>query len=314
MEIRKNWDALNARMKEENKECIAGLFQIHMGAFDDLRKSGHLIKANGQPASVLAAKLDPQERFSLACQIGNSLVEKKTGIVGGSMAETFGIRMADDFPNCIAIALGATLESIHPGLPGKKTPVLFTYDTCQGNGGPLGKALQALEPCFPWAEFKVNTVLKEPPKPMGTPVLPLDRMDVLFKADGVTKIAPGRTSFSGTVVRGTVRKGDVLTVTDAAGRQVYPQCLVMELYLKDRVEDGKVTGEKAEAASAGQHIDSLLVSAEIPAGTYNGFMLCREQEQAPAASAQAEGKPAAGEKAPKPEKKGFLAGLFKKRG
>ena len=58
MDVRENWNQLNQRIKEENETIIPSLFQIHMGAFEDLRKSGHLITANGQPANFLAHILD----------------------------------------------------------------------------------------------------------------------------------------------------------------------------------------------------------------------------------------------------------------
>ena len=133
MNVVENWDTLNARMKEENEEAIAGLFQIHMGAFDDLRKNGHQITVDGQPASILAATLEPKERFSLACQIGRSLIVGNTGNINNALAEMCTIQHADLFPNCIAIALGAMLENIHPGPPNGKMPVMFIYEKIKGN-------------------------------------------------------------------------------------------------------------------------------------------------------------------------------------
>ena len=69
--------------KWKTKEVIAGLSQIHMGAFNDLRRNGHQITANDQPASILAATREPKDRNSLACQIGRSMIEGSTGITKG---------------------------------------------------------------------------------------------------------------------------------------------------------------------------------------------------------------------------------------
>ena len=276
MNVVDNWNTLNARMKEENKEVIAGLFQIHMGAFDDLRKNGHQITADGQPASILAAKLEPKDRFSLASQIGRSLIEGNTGTINNALAEICTIQHADLFPNCIAIALGAMLENIHHGSPKGKMPVMFIYEKIKGNDDPLIDKLRVLEPCFPWAVFRMNVKEKERPIPVQAPVLPLDQMAVLYKADSVFKIDLGRTGFSGSVIRGEIHKGDILTVTDGKGKQISPTGIVMDLSIKDRIENNEVVSEKAETVTEGQHLDCLLLAVEIPKGSYNGIMLCRK--------------------------------------
>ena len=320
MNVVENWNALNARMKEENEQAVAGLFQIHMGAFDDLRRNGHLITANGQPASVLAATLEPMDRFSLACQIGRSLVEGSTGSINHSFAEICTIQQAGLFPNCIAIALGAMLENIHPGPPTGKMPVLFIYEIIKGNNDPLMEKLRVLEPCFPWADFRMNVKEKERPAPVQAPVLPLDQMTVLFKVEKVYKIDLGRTGFSGSVIRGKIQKGDLLTVTDANGKQICPAGVVMDLSIKDRIENGEVVSKKAETVIEGQHLDCLLLAVEMPKGSYNGMMLCQKKESRKESNSdpgvsdnapKAQDKQSAGTKSP--EKKGFFSGLFKKR-
>ena len=280
------WNGLNARMKEENKEAIAGLFQIHMGAFDDLRRNGHRITLGGRPASVVAATLGPMDRFSLACQIGRSLVRGSTGNINNAFSQICTVRHADLFPNCIAIALGAMLENIHPGPPTGKMPVLIEYEKIRGSGDPLTEKLRALKPCFPWADFRTEVTEKEPPVPAQAPVLPLDRMTALFRADSVFRIDLGRTGFSGSVVRGKIHKGDILTVTDASGKQISPPGVVLDISVKDRVENDRVVSEKADTAAEGQRLDCLLLAVEIPRGSYNGMMLCkgagREKENGPA--------------------------------
>ena len=277
MDVRENWNQLNQRMKEENETIIPSLFQIHMGAFDDLRKSGHLITANGQPVNILVHSIGPDERFSLACQIGRSLIDARSGTVNGGFAEICSIQKANFFPNCIAIAMGAILENIHPGLPGMKMTVLCNYDINKGDDDLLEKALSVLKPCFPWAVFQLKATRKEPPQPVKAPMIPLDQMNTLFQADGIARIDISRTSFSGRVIRGEIREGDVLNVTDGAGQQICPPGVVRAIFLKDRVENGKVVGEQCPVLSKDQHADSLLVAVEIPKGSYRGIVLSKKE-------------------------------------
>ena len=277
MDVRENWNQLNQRIKEENETIIPSLFQIHMGAFEDLRKSGHLITANGQPANILAHTLNPDERFSLACQIGRSLIEAHSGTVNGGLAEICAIQKANYFPNCIAIALGAILENIHPGLPGMKMTVLCNYDIIKGTDDQLGKALSVLKPCFPWAVFQLKATEKDPPQPVKAPMIPLDQMNTLFQAEAIAKIDTARTSFSGRVIRGEIREGDVLNITDGTGQQICPPGVVRAIFLKDRVENGKVVGERCSVLSKDQHADSLLLAVEIPKGSYNGIILSKKE-------------------------------------
>ena len=277
MDVRENWNRLNQRIKDENETIIPSLFQIHMGAFEDLRKSGHLIAADGQPVSILACTLNPDERFSLACQIGGSLIDERSGTVNGELAVICTIQKANYFPNCIAIALGAILENIHPGLPGMKVTVLCNYDIMKGNDDLLGKTLSVLEPCFPWAVLQLKVTENEPPHSVNAPMIPLDQMNTLFRADAVTKLDTTRISFSGSVIQGEIREGDVLNVTDRAGRQICPPGVVWAIFLKDRVEDGIVVGERCSVLSKDQHADSLLVAVEIPKGSYNGIILSKKE-------------------------------------
>ena len=313
METYDNWQRLNARMKEEDAAATVPLFQIHMGAFDDLRKNGHRIQADGKPVSVLAPTLSAQDRFQLACSIGRSLIDAQAGIVNGGFAETCAVRQADFFPHCIAIALGAILEGLHPGQPVQKTAVLVEYETFKGNGDPLGQLLPGLEPCFPWAVFRVEAKETDPPAPAPAAFLPLDKMKTLFRADGLQKIDTGRASFSGTLLRGSVRKGDVLNVTDARGQRLCPPGVVLDILLKDRVEEGRPVVEKAGVLTAGMQADSLFVAVEVPRGSYQGILLCAEggaeTEEAKAPPPAPKPPEAAG---PEP-KKSFLSRLFGKK-
>ena len=314
MEVTENWKRLNERMNQENKAAIPALFQVHMGAFDDLRKNGDRIAVDGKSVLALAPTLSPEARFALACRIGRDLIEARSGIDNGRPAEYCEIRQADFFPHCIAIALGAILENIHPGFPGGTTSVICHYETFGDGGGPLSAAIGALKPCFPWAEFQLEAARKEPQQPVKAPALVLDRMGTLFRADGIVRIDVGRTSLSGSVVRGTVRKGDVMNVTDPDGQRLSPPGVVTAIFLKDRVENGRPIAETTYALDAGQHADSLLIAVDIPRGADSGIVLSKPQ-----------GSPASGPKPPAapepsmqksgtaPAKEGLLSRLFGSR-
>ena len=320
MDVRESWNQLNQRIKEENETIIPSLFQIHMGAFEDLRKNGHLITANGQPVNILAHTINPDERFSLACQIGRSLIDAHSGTVNGGLAEICAIQKANYFPNCIAIALSAILENIHPGPQEMKMTVLCNYDIIKGSDDLLGKNLSVLEPCFPWAAFQLKATEKEPPQPVNAPMIPLHQMNTLFQTEGIAKIDTALTSFSGRVIRGEIREGDVLNITDGSGRQICPPGVVRAIFLKDRVEDGKAVGERCSVLSKDQHADSLLVAVEIPKGSYKGIALSKKEggNQTEDSSGMvphtASGNPASGEdRAASAPKSGFLSRIFGKR-
>ena len=276
--VRKCWNDLNARMKDENDQTALGLFQIHMGAFDDLRTNGHRVTMYNEPLSIYAASLEPEKRFDLAAEFGRSLIKGSVGKLNYNPAIMCSVDQADYFPNCIAIGLAAILQYLHPGIPGIKMGVVCFYDTFKGNDDPFGKLIRILEPCFPWVDFRTQATKKEKPAPVKAPVLPLKQMAILFKADNVHKIAPGRAGFSGTVIRGEIHKGDTLTVTDGKGQQIAAPGLVMDLSLKDRTENGEIVCEKTDIAANGQHLDCLLVAVELPKGSYNGIMLCGEKQ------------------------------------
>lgn len=320
MDVRENWEQLNQRIKEENEVMRPSLIQIHMGAFEDLRKNGHMITANGQPVNILAETITPDERFSLACQVGRGLINSRTGNANGGLAVICDIQKADFFPNCIAVALGAILENIYPGLPGMKMTVLCNYDTIQNSDDPLGKALSALEPCFPWAAFQLKATKKEPPQPAVSPALPLDQMSTLFRADGLAIIDTARTSFSGSVVRGEIREGDVLNVTDGGGHQICPPGVVKAIFLKDRFENGKAACERSQVLIKDQHADSVLVAVEIPKGSYNGILLSKKdggntvKKSVGAAPETASDSPLSGEdRTVNASKSSFFSRLFGKR-
>lgn len=320
MDVVENWNLLNERVKEESNDRIPGLFQIHMGAFDDLRKSGHMLTANGKPVSVLAPSLSPEDRFALACQIGRNMINANPGTIDGHFANIFMIQNADFFPNCIAIAAGAMLENIHPGFPGMKTIIQCNYDTINGNDDPLKEKLEVLAPCFPWAQFQIKTVKKEITKPVAEKTaVPLDQMATIFEPEKVYKIDVARTAFSGSVVRGAIKTGDVLNVTDSSGQQICPAGVVVAIFAKDCIENGKPVGEKVEYIQKGQHVDSMLVAVEIPKGTYSSIILSQKGVAAKPKTDNnetiLENKDEDSSSAEKTNSsiKGFISNLFKKR-
>ncbi len=320
MDVRESWDLLNQRIKKENETMIPNLFRIHMGAFEDLRNSGHLVDVNGQPVNILAAKLKPEDRFSLACQIGRKLIDAKPEMLDDGLVEHFTIQKANFFPNCIAIALAAILEKTGPGFPGMKMTVICSYDTIKGEEDLFGKALSVLEPCFPRTVFQVKATETGRPEQKNARLIPIHGMQTLFQADGLTKTDTARTSFSGKVIRGEIRKGDVLNVTTSTGREICPPGVVLAIFLKDRVEDGKVVGEQCEVLSKDQHADSLLVAVEIPKGDYDGIVLSgregAEQTEKPAGAGPNKEfrSPASGEdRTAGASRPGFFSRLFGKR-
>ena len=314
MDVLQSWKNLNARMADENAAAIPGLFQVHMGVFDDLRKNGHRITVDGQRASVLASALRPEERLALACRIGRDLIEAQTGIVNGGFAEICAVQQADFFPHCVTMALGAMLEEMRPGPSGMKMTVLCSYETFMGNDDPLAAVLPALAPCFPWAAFQLDAARRAPPQ-TAVKMISLDRQGTLFRADRVTRVDVARTAFSGSVIRGEIRQGDLLQVTDEAGRELCPPGNVLAIYLKDRVEAGKVLSEKAESLLPGRHADSLLAAVDLPQGTGQGILLTKEDPpreipEKPAAKADPADAPEKPSPAEKPAGRGFLARLF----
>ena len=122
-----------------------------------------------------------------------------------------------------------------------------------------------------------------------------DEAVVLLEADMVTRIDVMRTAFGGTVKKGTIKTGDTLTVTDGSGK-----VLCDEGVIRIMASGGKVITQ----AETGQHIDEMLLTVEIPKGTYNGIRLVSTRApSAPAASNS-------GNVNTKEKKKGFFAKLF----
>ena len=281
MHVRENWNRLCAQMKDKNPEISQAIFRIHMSAFDDLRKNGHRITANGQPASIVAASLPPNERFTLVCDLGRQMITASTAVINGRFGEKCVIRYADHFPHCIFIGLAAILGGIGSGMPGQKLPVTCEYETEEGSGDPLGALLPTLQACFPWAEVRQCAHAVKARAQAPAPTLSPNGMEALFVVNGAQRVDVGRASFSGTVTRGCIRKSDVLHVADRSGRQIAPDGLVMAIYPKDRADGGKTRAEEADSAQAGQHVDSLLLATEMPVGSFNGILLAKETAPSP---------------------------------
>ncbi len=264
MDIIENWNLLNARIKGEKPELVTRLFQIHMGAFDDLRKSGHLLTVNGKLVSELAPTIQPQERLVLAGDIGRNLID----IQGELFNKTLSIKRADHFPNCIFIALTAFLENLDGTLdvmfPDKKTAVVCQYDTAPDNNDPLGKLLPLVEECYPWVAL--STEVSQAAAPASEPPRFIHENDsnLLFDAEQIVKIDTMRTVFSGTVRRGVIQTGDVLNVVDGSGKSLCHDGAVLSIYSN---------GQRVSVAKAGQHVDELCLAVEIPAGSYSGVFL-----------------------------------------
>ncbi len=152
MDIIENWNLLNERIKEdpEKKQLIAELMPIHMGAFDDLRNSGHMISIGGKEVSEMIVGKDAFARLDLAGNVGRSLVD----LDGSLFEKNFRIKMADQFPNCIFIAIAAVIENLDGALnavyPDKKMKVNLSYESAPESSDPFGKLIPLFEKCYSW--------------------------------------------------------------------------------------------------------------------------------------------------------------------
>lgn len=206
MDVIENWNLLNERMKSEKPELMSSLFRIHMGAFEDLRKSGHLLKIDEKPVSELAPTIQPQQRLSLAGNIGRSLINAQ----GDLFNKKFVISLADYFPNCVLIALAAILENLDgafdSSFPDRKMQVVYAYDTMPGNNDPLGKVIPLIEKCYPWVTVSTEVRLSKPPGAEAPRFIPKDKTTLIFAVDQVTRVDTMRTAFGGTIRRGEIKR------------------------------------------------------------------------------------------------------------
>ena len=312
MDIIENWDLLNDRMKEQKPQLIQRLSEIHMGAFDDLRRSGHMIKVGDKTVSQLAPTIEPEERLELAGKIGRSLIHAD----GNMFDKTFTIKSADCFPNGIFIALSAILENLDGSFdvlfPGKKMSIHCDYSTASENKDPLGQLLPILQECYPWIDLSIRKHTEKPSPAKPPRVISKEDSQLLFTAENIVKIDTARMAFIGNVERGIIRKGDVLNAIDDSGKVLCPEGVVLLI-----VREGKIV----EQAESGQHIDEMCLAMEIPSGDYRAILLV-DGDEALAASAKAVQNGDQGdehvseeqtknEKAPA-KKAGFWSRLFKK--
>ncbi len=307
MNIIENWNLLNERMSNEHADLVGSLMQIHMGAFDDLRKSGHMLMVNGKPVSEIAPTIQPMERLTLAGDIGRSLLDGKSLDL---FNKSFAIKHADYFPNCIFIALSAIIENLEGGLntvyPDKKLEVVCKYDTLPKNNDPLGKILPLIEKCYPWVTLSTDVRQATPPAEKPPRFIPLHKPSLFFAADTIARIDTTRTVFSGRILRGTIKKGDVLNVVNADGKALCHEGMVLAMYAGT---------QEIDSAEANTHIDELCLAVEIPAGEYSGIFLVDgdkvlaslDEKQADSSTEKPENKD---EKVGK--KTGFWSKLFKK--
>lgn len=307
MNIIENWNLLNERMSNEHADLVGNLMQIHMGAFDDLRRSGHMLMVNGKPVSEIAPTIQPLERLTLAGEIGRSLLDGKSQDL---FNKSFSINHADDFPSCIFIALSAIIENLEGGVntvfPDKKLELICKYDTLPKNNDPLGKILPLIEKCYPWVTLSTDVRLTTPLAEKPPRFIPLHKPSLFFAADMIARIDTMRTVFGGRILRGTIQNGDVLNVVDADGKVLCHEGAVLAMYADN---------QEIDSAEANTHIDELCLAVEIPTGAYSGIFLVDSDEvlaslderQADSSAEKSENK---GEKAGK--KAGFWSNLFKK--
>ena len=252
-------NGIKARWKNLSSDDprLAGvLMKIHMGAFDDLRRNGHRITVSGKPASEVTPGMSPEERLTLACGVGNGLIQRQQAPAArGVMGLQFSISMADCFPHCIAIAFCAVMDQISPGPLPIRFSVVCSYKTARGGGDPLGALLQEAAPLFPWAKVQIHPEEEAPPEPEKLPVIDLNRMNTLIMVKKAIRVDVARTAFIGRVFRGSLKKGDVLNVTDEQGQALCRPGPVM------LIVSG---GRPVEEVRGGAAIDEMLVAVDLP--------------------------------------------------
>ncbi|MGI6635642.1 MAG: hypothetical protein ACOX7B_10775 [Christensenellales bacterium] len=312
-----NWKLLMQRMQAEKNPVIVRLSQIHMGAFDDLKKQGHLVKMNQQPISEQLIDMDADERLELAGSVGGLLTKSEQK---GITEAVFNIQSADEFPHCIFIHIAAVIEhlDIIEGVlsPDVKMNVVCNYTTSAGKDNPLGLILPVLETCFPWIAVKDNAYLQAGPDPEKPKIIPLQASSVIFAAEKTNEVGTMRTVFTGMLYKGTIHVRDTLNVTDVHGNVLTREGQVLLI-----VVDGKPT----QLANAGQRIDELCLALEIPRGKYEGILLLDSfktlndrilhSQQNPLQRPTEATQPAQPEPAndPPDKPKSFLSLLFKKK-
>ena len=264
-------NAIKTRWKDLSSDDpkLAGvLMEIHMGAFDDLRKNGHRITVSGKPASEVMPGMSPEDRLTLACAVGSGLIQRQQAPAAqGVMGLQFSISMADLFPHCIAIAFCAILDQISPGPLPIRFSVICSYKTARGSGDPLGTLLREAAPLFPWAQVSVQPEEEAPPEPEKLPVIDLNRMNTLIMVRKSVRVDVARTAFIGRVFRGSLKKGGILNVTDEKGQalcQPGPVLLIVS------------GGKPVEEVRGGAAIDEMLVAVDLPQGVPSTVFLTAE--------------------------------------
>lgn len=310
MNIIDNWNFLNKRMQEASSPLVPSLFEIHMGAFDDLRRSGDRLSINGQSVATLAASLEPFERLSLAGTIGQNLIEIDMSAFG-LYQKKYNLKQADYFPNCIFIAIAAMLENLDGAFTDvKKVNVLCEYETIAENEDPIGKKLPILQECFPWIDLEIHTIDANPepqPKPR---YISRESTKAVFGVQELAKIDLQRTAFTGDVLKGRIKVGECVNVVDETGRVLCPEGPVLKMW---------TDGKSIEEANEKQHVDELLVAVEIPKGTYKGmFLMDGDKELASQDNVMTDEVNSSLENQQKEDedvgkKKGILGGLFRKK-
>ncbi len=155
MDVMRNWEKLNARMKEENKELAAKLFDIQSRAMNELIESGSLLAISGETVRQLAARKSPKERYELTGEVGRYLVDFKPGEGLGNY--TMKLSDADAFSGCAAIAMAAIIENFNGKV--KKMKINCRYSTRADAGDRMGQFIETVSACYPFAELNADKTI-----------------------------------------------------------------------------------------------------------------------------------------------------------
>ena len=152
MDVMQNWEKLNSRLKEENPELAAGIFDIQGKAMNELIESGSLLAISGETVGQLAARKSPKERYELTGEVGRYLLDFKPGEGMGNYIMK--ISDADAFPGCIAIAMSAILENFNGKI--RRMKINCRYSTKNSEKDKMGEYINKVFDCYPFAELTVD--------------------------------------------------------------------------------------------------------------------------------------------------------------
>lgn len=270
MDIIENWNLLNERTKEEHPELIEFLFKTHMGSFDELRANGNTISINGKPIAQITNGMSGNDKLEFIANICRQMVNAE----GELFEKNFIIKYAEQFPNGIFIVIAAIIENLEGSFnviyPDKKLNLSFAYETSEEGLGILGEKLEKLSTYYPWVQVKLNTHIRSIAKQsLENRYVDLQSYKTIFMCQDVNWIDNMRTDYIGNIEKGVINYNDQLLVVDGSGRIICDESTVLSIICK---------GTKYYNAKKDNNIYEIVLSNELPKGSYNGILLIRKDD------------------------------------